>query len=71
MGIFNTVEFKAPEHERRGECRDLVLTVGHKFRAASVGGQLIIAQPSVRHDAARDFADLFVALDGGQQFVCG
>jgi hypothetical protein len=67
--ILQPVQFKREEHQRRGKVGDLLLRVRHEFGTAGIRGQLVIAQPRVRHDAPGDLVDLLIAQHTVQQFV--
>jgi len=64
MRVIEAVKFKRIEHQRCGEGGDFVLRIRHEFGAIAVGGDLVIAQTRVGHDAPCDDIDLFVALYG-------
>ena len=65
--VFQAVEFQREKHQRGGVIGDLLLAVGEEFRAARIGGDLVVPQAGEGHDAAGDVADLLVTLDAGQE----
>ena len=67
MVVVQAVQLEREEHQRCGEICYIFPTVRHEFGPARVGGQLIIAQASVGHNALRHLIDPLLALDTIQQ----
>ena len=61
------IEFEREKDQRRGRIRHLLLAIGHEFRPPAIGGQLVIAQARVGHDAPRRGADRLVAANTLQE----
>ena len=70
VGILQRVQLQREKDQRGGEICDLLLHIGHEFRATRVCRQLVIAQTCVGHDAPCDLVDLLVAQHALQQ-TCG
>ena len=67
--IVQTVDFQCEKDQWRGEVCDLLLGIRQEFGARAIGGHLVIPQSGKRHDAPRNGADFFVALDAGQHVL--
>jgi hypothetical protein len=67
VGVLDPVDLEREEDERRGEGGDAVLRVGDELGALGVGGVLVVAEPCVGHEAARDGVDLLVAQEAGEE----
>ncbi len=70
MPILDPVEFKAEEHQRRGEGGHLILRIGHELGALAVHRVLIVAQARVGHDAPGGHVNRLILLHAFQK-CCG